>query len=216
MSDSDDDDDEFALAGTFPDSPGISERFQPPPNSPDAKSDRKRPSPATAAAPSGGRKAAKSAQPAEQPVVEGEADGMCDTVTVSPDASSWQAGFGKLASTLLFAEELSDVKLMANDSDDAISAHRWVLAANSDMMLRMLCPSETSGIKYVEREGHEPVQVGETDATLRSLLSYAYTGRADVAVGNVLAVMKAARYYLVSKERGDCVVACVSFFFFLF
>jgi hypothetical protein len=133
---------------------------------------------------------------------------MCDTVTVSPDASSWQAGFGKLASTLLFAEELSDVKLMANDSDDAISAHRWVLAANSDMMLRMLCPSETSGIKYVEREGHEPVQVGETDATLRSLLSYAYTGRADVAVGNVLAVMKAARYYLVSKG-GDCVVACV-------
>ena len=127
---------------------------------------------------------------------------MCDTVTVSPDASSWQAGFGKLASTLLFAEELSDVKLIANDSDDAISAHRWVLAANSDMMLRMLCPSETSGIKYVEREGHEPVQVGETDATLRSLLSYAYTGRADVAVGNVLAVMKAARYYLVSKGEG--------------
>ena len=132
----------------------------------------------------------------------GEADGMCDTVTVSPDASSWQAGFGKLASTLLFAEELSDVKLMANDSDDAISAHRWALAANSDMMLRMLCPSETSGIKYVEREGHEPVQVGETDATLRSLLSYAYTGRAEVAVGNVLAVMKAARYYLVSKGEG--------------
>ena len=118
---------------------------------------------------------------------------MCNTVTVSPDASSWQAGFGKFASTLLFSEELSDVKLIANDSDDAISAHRWALAANSDMMLRMLCPSETSGIKYVEREGHEPVHV---------MLSYAYTGRADVAVGNALAVMKAARYYLVSKGEG--------------
>ena len=45
---SDDYDDEFALAGTFPptsDLPGISEGFQPPPKSPDAKSDLKRPSP---------------------------------------------------------------------------------------------------------------------------------------------------------------------------
>ena len=88
MSDSDDDDDEFALAGTFPDSPGISERFQPPPNSPDAKSDRKQPSPATAAAPSGGRKAAKSAQPAEQPVVEGGDDATA--AAASPSSAQTQ------------------------------------------------------------------------------------------------------------------------------
>ena len=54
----------------------------------------------------------------------------------------------------------------------------------------------------MEREGHEPVQVGETDATLRSLLSYAYTGCIEMTVGNSLAVMKAARYYLVSKGEG--------------
>ena len=132
---------------------------------------------------------------------------MHDTVTVSPDVAVWQAGLGKFTATLLFDEQLSDVKLKPNDGEDLIPAHRLVLAANSDMMLKMLCKSETSGVKYVEREGNEPVQVSETEATLRSLLTYAYTGRVEVEVGNSLAVMKAARYYLVSKGEGVFVVA---------
>ena len=47
------------------------------------------------------------------------------------------------------------------------------------------------------------VRIGETESTLRSLLSYAYTGRAEVCVGNALEVLKAARHYLVSGIPAD-------------
>ena len=139
---------------------------------------------------------------------------MRDTVTVSADLSSWHANLGKFTATLLFDEQLSDVKLVSSDSEE-IPAHRLVRAASSDMMMRMLCKSETTGVQYVEREGREPVRIGETGATLRSLLSYAYTGRADVEVGSILAVMKAARLYLVS-ERGEREGDFVRAFFFIF
>ena len=137
---------------------------------------------------------------------------MQDTITVSPDESSWQAGFGKLASTLFMSESLSDVKLVSVDGEE-MPAHRLVLCAHSDMLLTMLCPSETTGVTYVERDGSAPVRIGETGATLRSLLSYMYTGSAELELGNALAVMKAARYFLVSRGRGVDLLPSGSFFF---
>ena len=47
---------------------------------------------------------------------------------------------------------------------------------------------------------------------MRVKMSYAYTGRAEVAVGNVLAVMKAARYYLMSKADWERVIVSLSVF----
>ena len=64
-----------------------------------------------------------------------QADGMQDTITVSPDESSWQAGFGKLASTLFMSESLSDVKLVSVDGEE-MPAHRLVLCAHSDMLVQ--------------------------------------------------------------------------------
>lgn len=105
---------------------------------------------------------------------------------------------------LLFSEQFSDVTFVIESSGESIPGHRLILAAASSMLSRMLYG------QFVEGSSREVKLSGIDGRTIRSLFRYIYTGCLELAVGEIVSVMKAADQFCVTGAKEDIWVAVKS------
>jgi hypothetical protein len=130
---------------------------------------------------------------------------MVQVETSGDDSARWNGAFASFAADLRASTEMSDVTVVSKGGEKT-PAHRWVLAARSEMLRAKLGnPGFPEG-----REGLVPMD--EDNAIVQCLLDYMYNGQVSMSVDMALDVLKAAATYQVSdrererEPRGECCV----------
>ena len=130
---------------------------------------------------------------------------MVHVETSGDDSARWNGAFASFAADLRASAEMSDVTVVSKGGEKT-PAHRWVLAARSEMLRAKLGnPGFPEG-----REGLVPMD--EDNAVVQCLLDYMYSGQVSMSVDMALDVLKAAATYQVSdreRER-DGVSECMT------
>ena len=128
---------------------------------------------------------------------------MVQVETSGDDSARWNGAFASFAADLRASAEMSDVTVVSKGGEKTL-AHRWVLAARSEMLRAKLGnPGFPEG-----REGLVPMD--EDNAVVQCLLDYMYSGQVSMSVDMALDVLKAAATYQVSdrererEPRGEC------------
>jgi len=154
----------------------------------------------------GGGKASAAAPPAPASAAPDDAPlklKMVQVETSGDDSARWNGAFASFAADLRASAEMSDVTVVSKGGEKTL-AHRWVLAARSEMLRAKLGnPGFPEG-----REGLVPMD--EDNAVVQCLLDYMYSGQVSMSVDMALDVLKAAATYQVSdrererEPRGEC------------
>ena len=120
---------------------------------------------------------------------------MVQVETSGDDSARWNGAFASFAADLRASAEMSDVTVVSKGGEKT-PAHRWVLAARSEMLRAKLGnPGFPEG-----REGLVPMD--EDNAVVQCLLDYMYSGQVSMSVDMALDVLMAAATYQVSdRER---------------
>ena len=133
---------------------------------------------AAAAAAAAGGKASAAAPPAPASAAPDDAPlklKMVQVETSGDDSARWNGAFASFAADLRASSEMSDVTVVSKGGEKT-PAHRWVLAARSEMLRAKLGnPGFPEG-----REGLVPMD--EDNAVVQCLLDYMYSGQVSMSV----------------------------------